>query len=243
MIRSAPKRSLLIAVNASSHASGPGPPGLERLDLHLQRPRHRLGFVQLEQASWVARIPKDRDTGRPPDSRLEQFHPLPTDLGAYARRQPGEVPTRAREIGDEPAAYWVRDADHDDGNRAAGLLGGERVLVGRHDDHIDLGADKRNRQLGKSLVLPFRDSPLDRDVLAVDVPQLLETFDERAPEIRDASPIIRENADPRDPCRVLGSRTDRRGDQFPGKGQNKRAPTDHADAPAGRTISSAIIRM
>src|SRR5262245_56501715 len=151
-------------------------------------------------------------------------------------------PGRAR-VATNPFPTGSVTPDHHDRDRACRLLGSNGILIGGHDDHIDLGADEVRRQPRKSLVLSLRDSPLDCHVPAFDVAELLQPLDKGSPEIRDAPSIICENADPRDASRLLRVSDSRRGDRARDEGSNERAPADHADTPTGRTISSAIIRM
>ena len=83
----------------------------------------------------VGRIMEDRHAGSRGDNSFHEFQPFPAQFGANAG-QPGNVPARSRNAGDEPGANRIGYARDDDGNCAGCLFGGQRPRRGWADDNI-----------------------------------------------------------------------------------------------------------
>src|SRR5262249_57909707 len=104
--------------------------------------------------------------------RLATPPPLPADLGAHDGGQPRHVSPGPRIARDESAPHWIRDADHHDGDRPGGLLGGYGVLIRGHDDHVRFESHELRGERRYPLVLTLGDLPLDGEVAALHVAEL-----------------------------------------------------------------------
>jgi hypothetical protein len=94
-----------------------------------------LQFLQYQHIGSVGRIMEDRHAGSLGDNSFQEFQPFPAQFGADAG-QPGDVPARSRDAGDEPGANRIGYARDDDGNCASCLFGGQRRRRSWGDDNI-----------------------------------------------------------------------------------------------------------
>jgi hypothetical protein len=100
----------------------------------------------------------------------------------------GDVPPGAREAGNEPVPDRIGGRDHDDWNRAGGVLrraGHGGSTQGRND--LDLALDQLGRQRGELLKVPLDVVVFEGEVLTfypAEVPQALAEGVEIAGAIR-----------------------------------------------------------
>ena len=100
-------------------------------------------------------------------------------------RQAGDVPARARKTGNQPGPKRIRRHRKDDGSRLPRLLHSpNRGIAVCHDD-IHLQANELRGEPGERFEPGRRIALLDDDVLAFDVPQLLQ------PSLKRSSPALR----------------------------------------------------
>jgi hypothetical protein len=112
--------------------------------------------------------------------------------------------TRASErgVGDvetpRVSRHRIGKARPDDWNRPSGLLRGTGVQARGYDDDVNVEMNQLTRERGEPLISALGRSLLDRYVLAVDVAEFAQSFDERSPQLRTlgvGSWDISENAD------------------------------------------------
>jgi hypothetical protein len=94
-------------------------------------------------------------------------------------RYPREIPARPREAGDEPARDGVSGCDHDDGDRAGRVLGGQGPWRRSGDDHVNLQTSELGRELGEPTKLALRKPILEGKILALDPAQVAEPLAKR----------------------------------------------------------------
>ena len=65
----------------------------------------------------------------------QQFKPFPADLLTWIHTEPGDVPARTRQIGDEPGTDWIGTVGHDNRDSCGRLhsRNGVRVIPGNDD--------------------------------------------------------------------------------------------------------------
>src|SRR4029453_3743245 len=87
--------------------------------------------------------------------------------------RPVILPPGARKARDNPGAYGVGHAHHDDGNRRRFPLGGQRPDRGLGDDDVGFQRDELGGKARKSFVLPFPAANIDDEVFSLDVAEIM----------------------------------------------------------------------
>ena len=120
-----------------------------------------------------------RPRGRFRDRLLEQLQPFADQLWCESG-QSRNVSARVRQAGHEPTPDRIVMIRHDDGDPRRGALGRLRRGCGPRDDDVHVEPNQLGRESGES-VGPVPIPPaLDKDVLALDVPQLRAQYDRKA---------------------------------------------------------------
>jgi hypothetical protein len=136
----------------------------------------------------IRRIPEDRHPGDLREGLLEQLQVLADNLRAGDEGQSCDIRPRPREAGDEATLDGIEDCHRDDGDRPGRILGRQGRCRGYRNDDVNLQAHQFVHEVGKPLVLPFRISVLDRDVLAFDVTEFAQALAERVRHISIRGP-------------------------------------------------------
>src|SRR5262249_4568908 len=96
-----------------------------------------------------------------------------------------EVAARTGEAGDKTKLDWVFGGDENDGNRPGCRLCRQRhSRTSERGDHCNLPANQVGRQRRQSIDLIFAPAVYDRDVLALDIPAILEATVKSAKTVR-----------------------------------------------------------
>src|SRR5262249_5021187 len=77
------------------------------------------------------------------------------------------------------APHRIGDAEHDNGDRAGRLLGGQSRWRNRHQQDVHWEADQLGCEVREALVLPGRPAGLHDEVLAFDVAECTHPLEER----------------------------------------------------------------
>ena len=105
---------------------------------------------------------------------VQQRQPLRRRVGIEPA-DPGHVPARPIETGDEAGLDRVAADVEDDRDRRGCRLGGEgRTETAGRRDHGHLALNQVGRQCRQSIALPFRPTIFDRDIAALDIAGLLQ---------------------------------------------------------------------
>ena len=113
-------------------------------------------------------ISQDSHAPDPRNRLLEELELLPGLLWVKARHA-GEVSARPLQAWYQIVCYRI-DYDREHHRNARHQFLGSPSRDGtRRDDDVHLETEQFGKKFGKSLILPFRESRLDDDVLAIDV--------------------------------------------------------------------------
>jgi hypothetical protein len=99
--------------------------------------------------------------------------------GSTRRLSPVRFPPRARQALHVSSLHGVHQRGLDDGNGPREAEEGRRGLLARRKDHIHVEPHEFAEEVGQALCLPLGGAPLDHDVLALHVSQLMQAFQER----------------------------------------------------------------
>src|SRR5207249_4375372 len=83
-----------------------------------------------------------------------------------------DIAARPREAGDEPAPDWICVGRHYDGDCLGRVLGNTSYGSTICNDNVYLQMDKLSRELGGPIFLPFRKSPLNDDILSLNIAEV-----------------------------------------------------------------------
>ena len=95
-----------------------------------------------------------------------EFH---TEIG-----QSSDIPARMRETRDDARPNGVANVDHHNRDRCCCLLGREGCWCRRRHEDVRLETNQLGRQLGESIIVPFRAAILNDDVLAFHVTEIAQ---------------------------------------------------------------------
>ncbi len=127
------------------------------------------------------------------DGLAQQLELLAGGLGVVERNS-GDVPAWAREVADEARPPRVRDARQHNGYFPRGTLGRLGGQGARGHDDAHLQAHEVRRELTGPLAICVRRSPLDGEVLALDIAELAQAQTKSLHELI-ASRELRETED------------------------------------------------
>ena len=107
----------------------------KRLQCQVECRGRLVQVLQYQHIGSVGRIIEDRHARSLGGNCFQEFQPFPAQFGADAG-QPGDVPARPRNAGDESGANRIGYARDDNGNCTGCLLGGQRRRRKGGDDNI-----------------------------------------------------------------------------------------------------------
>ena len=153
------------------------------------------------------------------------FFDQPQSLAAQLVRevaQPGDVPSRAGETGDQPRSHRVgHSRDHD--RRGDGCsFGGERGLGVDRDDHVDFESHQFVCESPQIVVGLSGESPLDRSVAAIFIAEVAKSFPQRFQRTQRGQ-ARRQHTDPKHPSPRLRRCKPRPGHHDGGDGKHERS--------------------
>jgi hypothetical protein len=114
-----------------------GLPYFQRLELDPKRSGRAHGLFEHQSGIGIGRIPQNGYARKFGKQLLQQFQPLPTEIGCH-EAHPGDVAAGVGQARDEPASYRVARRHHDDRNRRGGLFGGKRRQRPHCHDNLHL---------------------------------------------------------------------------------------------------------
>ena len=127
----APARALTMFAKALSNSSGPR---TWTICSGTFCPGGHFRFSDELRGRSVITVCEDSHAGGSRDDHPEKVQPFPSELRGHAR-QPRRVPARPHEACYEPAANWIGDQRHDNGDRLAQAPNRQdRVCIPRDDD-------------------------------------------------------------------------------------------------------------
>src|SRR5262249_39731750 len=148
-----------------------------------------------ERVGRIGRVREDCHTADRGDGLLEQLQPFTESFHTDAEGHPRDVTGRTREVRDEPEPNRIANANHYDGDRLGGVLGGHGSWRRRGYDDVHLEPDQLGREVGQPVKPTLRKSIVDDDVLAFNPPELAQPLPERVVEGK-AGRATRENTYP-----------------------------------------------
>jgi hypothetical protein len=92
--------------------------------------------------------------------------------------EPSHVAARTSQAGHESTADRIGRVTHDDRDGARSLLRRPNRRRRRHHDDLDLQAHHFGREFAETLVLSFRQTPLDDEVLTLPIAELAHALQE-----------------------------------------------------------------
>src|SRR5262249_26257621 len=108
---------------------------VEVLNLHFQRSSGELRLFDDLRSVGFDRTADDGNAGELGNDLLEKLEPFAAQLRGEVG-QSGEVSSRSRQTGDEPAGNRIAVLREDNGNRGCCFLGGTRYGGSRCDDDV-----------------------------------------------------------------------------------------------------------
>src|SRR5262249_4029404 len=127
-------------------------------------------------------VPEDGHATEHGNSGLDDLEPFSAQLGVEVG-EPGDVPARPSQVGNEPRAYRVSGDRHDDRDSRARFLRGHRRGCPQRDDDIDPERYQLRRETMKPLILSVCTPNLEGDALAPRVSQLAQSLKKCRPII------------------------------------------------------------
>ena len=136
-----------------------------------------LCLAGLNQGLGDALIAQQSHAPEPRNRLLEEFELLLGLLRVKARRA-CEVSARPLQIRDNVVCHRIDYDGEDNRDILDRLLCGPRRYGTRHGDDVHVETDQFGKKIGKSLVLPFRESWLDCDVATFDITEVGKSLSE-----------------------------------------------------------------
>ncbi len=136
-----------------------------------------LCLAGLNQGLGDALITQQSHAPEPRNCLLEELELLLSLLWVKARRA-CEVSARPLQIRDNIVCHRIDHDGEDNRDILDRLLGGPRRHGPRYGDDVHLETDQFGKKIGKSLILPFRESWLEYDVAAFDITEVGKSLSE-----------------------------------------------------------------
>src|SRR5262245_33227642 len=149
---------------------------LDEEELQPQGSRRIIHIANRHGVAGIAGVGEDRHAPQLGSDCLEQLQSFAKNVRADAESYPCDIPARARQARDEAELIGKADTRHDDGDGRRGILGGQRRGRWSGDEDVDLEPYQLGGEVGQPFEFPLGEASVDDDVLALDPPELAESF-------------------------------------------------------------------